>query len=225
MKGIMGGLYGVSEWISRFAVVNLLWLLLNLPLVLIVVNIMWGKQEGAAFLMVPLISLMPLLFFPATSAMFASARDWVLSKDSSSITKAYFRYYKENYKKSLLGGMLLTGLWLIWGIDYYYFKDESVLFMFSFLMMGVVLFVYTINFFSIIVHYELKLRSMLKKSLIITIGSPILFLTVAIASGVILYVSVNGPLFLIPFFTGSLISFVSFSAFYRLYIKLTTVHD
>jgi uncharacterized membrane protein YesL len=218
----MSGIYGVTEWITRFAVINILWLLFNLPVVLIIINAIYMQQQGVLFFIVVLLAIIaPFIFFPATTAMFASVRDWVLQREAPSLIKNYLKYYKENYRRSLVGGIILTLIWLIWGVDYYYFSTVNVILMFAFIIMGVFLFVFTINFFSVLAHYELKIRSLLKTTLIITVGSPILLLTVAIGSGIILYVSFNGLLFLLLFFTGSLISFISFSAFYRLYDKLT----
>lgn len=222
MSGFMGGLYGVSEWIMRFSVINLLWIFFNLPIVLIVMNSFVAVRPMDLFvLLIPVALLAPFLFFPATAAMFASVRDWILEREESSLVKSYWKYYRENYKKSMLAGLVLTGIWIIWAADYYYLSQTNITFMFVFLILGVVLFVATINFFSLLAHYQMKLRSLFKNTLLITLGSPLLLLTVAIGSGIILYVSINGPWFLIPFFTGSLIAFISFSAFYRLYVKLT----
>ena len=218
----MSGLYGVTEWITRFAVINLLWILFNLPVALIIINAIYVQQQGALFFIIVLLAIIaPFIFFPATTAMFASVRDWVLQKEDRSLIRSYWKYYKENYRRSVVGGIILTLIWVIWGVDYYYFSTVNVILMFAFIIMGVLLFVFTINFFSVLAHYELNIRSLLKTTLIITVGSPILLFTVTIGSGIILYVSFNGLLFLLLFFTGSLISFISFSAFYRLYDKLT----
>lgn len=222
MKGFMGGFYGVSEWIMRFSVINLLWFFFNFPIVLIVVNSFIMTQPVSLFiLLTPIGLLAPFLFFPATAAMFASVRDWILERESNSLIKAYWKYYKENYKKSMLAGLLFTGIWAIWVADYYYLSQNNIIFMFVFLLLGIVLFTATLNFFSLLAHYQMSLRSLLKNTLVVTLGSPLLLITVAIGSGIILYGSVNGPWFLIPFFSGSLIAFISFSAFYRLYVRLT----
>lgn len=222
MNGFMGGLYGVSEWIMRFTIVNLLWVVFNFPIAFLFVNVFVTDQPVEWFiLLIPIVILVPFLFFPATAAMFASARDWILEKEGHSLVKSYWHYYKENYKKSLLAGMLFTSLWVIWLVDYYYLSQTNEILLFVFIILGIVLFVININFFSILVHYEMKLFTMLKNALLITLGSPVLLLTVAIGSGIILYGSLNGPIFLIPFLSGSLTAFLSFSAFYRLYIKLT----
>jgi uncharacterized membrane protein YesL len=225
MKGtteMTGGFYRICEWIMRFTVINLLWIVFNIPIVFILINILVVEQTGVlVFLLVPLIILLPLLFFPATSAMFASARDWVIKDEGTSI-RQYWKYYKENYKKSLLGGVVLTGVWTIWAVDYYYFSKENIIFMGIFLIMGMVLFIFSINFFSVISHYHLKLLPALKNALVITVGSPKLFLTILIGSSIILFFSLHEFRLLLPFFTGSLIAYLSFSAFYRFYLQVTT---
>jgi uncharacterized membrane protein YesL len=221
-SGMMGGLYRLCDWFMRFSIINLLWIVFNIPIVFILFTIVYVEQKGVQFfLLVPLIILLPLLFFPATTAMFASARDWVI-KDESTTIKQYWRYYKENYIKSLMGGLVLTAVWTIWAVDYYYFSKDNAILMGIFLLLGIVLFVFSINFFSVISHYHLKLLTALKNTILITIGSPVLFLTILISSSILLYISLNVFWFLLPFFTGSLIAYLSFSAFYRFYLKVTS---
>jgi uncharacterized membrane protein YesL len=223
MKGasdMMGGLYRLCEWIMRFSVINLLWIVFNIPIAFIVVNILFVEQTGImVFLLIPLLILLPLLFFPATTAMFASARNLVMKEEGVSI-RQYWRYYKENYTRSLLGGLVLTVVWTIWAVDYYYFSKENIILLGIFLILGIVLFVFTINFFSILSHYHMKLLPAMKNSFLITMGSPLLFFTVLISNSIILYFSLFVFKFLLPFFTGSLIAYLSFSAFYRYYLKV-----
>ena len=223
MKGasdMMGGLYRLCEWIMRFSVINLLWIVFNIPIAFIVVNILFVKQTGIiVFLLIPLLILLPLLFFPATTAMFASARNLVMKEEGVSI-RQYWRYFKENYTRSLLGGLVLTVIWTIWAVDYYYFSKENIILLGIFLILGIVLFVFTINFFSILSHYHMKLLPAMKNSFLITMGSPLLFFTVLISNSIILYFSLFVFKFLLPFFTGSLIAYLSFSAFYRYYLKV-----
>jgi uncharacterized membrane protein YesL len=217
-----GGFYQISEWMMRFTVINLLWLFCNLPIVFILMGmIAAGKQGEAVSLLALLILVAPFLFFPATAAMFASVRDWTVKEENVPLLKSYWTYYKENYQTSMIGGIILTAVWGVWGADYYYFSKENIILMFAFLVIGAVLFVFTINYFSINAHYHLKVGALLKKALLITIGSPLLFFTVFITSSIILYVSLSGPLLIIIFASGSLIAFLSFSAFYRIYLKLT----
>lgn len=219
-SGMMGGLYRLCEWIMRFSVINLLWIVFNIPIVFILVNILFVEQTGIiVLLLIPLLILLPLLFFPATTAMFASARDLVMKEEGVSL-RQYWSYFKENYAISLLGGLVLTVLWTIWAVDYYYFSKGNIILLGIFLIMGIVLFVFTINFFSVLSHYHMKLLPAMKNTLLITIGSPVLFLTVLISNSIILYFSIFVFKLLLPFFTGSLIAYLSFSAFYRFYLKV-----
>lgn len=224
-SGLMGGLYVISKWIMRFSVINLLWIVFNLPVAFILLNMLLIEQlEELFYFIVPLIVLLPVLFFPATSAMFATVRDWIM-KDSDQLFKAYWRYYKENYKRSLLSGLILTGIWIVWAVDIYYFSNINVILLYLFSFIGLTLLIFTINFFSITVHYNLKLFQSFKNCLLITIGSPVLFILLIISIGVIAYISVYVFQFLLVFFTGSLITYISFFLFYRQYLKLVEKNE
>ena len=221
-SGFMGGLYAISEWVMKFSVTNLLWIIFNLPIIYLLLNLLFVERiEGLIFLMIPVIMLMPILFFPATTAMFAMVRGWIIHDEGSDkLIKSFWGYYKENYKRSVASGLILTMAWLIWAVDIYYFFNENQIMMLLFIIMGIVLFVYSINLFSITVHYNMKFLPSLKNAFLITMGSPLLFVAVAISSGVVLFISFNVFNFFLPFLTGSLIAFLSFSAFYRNYLKL-----
>lgn len=221
-SGFMGGLYAISEWVMKFSVTNLLWIIFNLPIIYLLLNLLFVERiEGLFFLIIPIIMLMPVLFFPATTAMFAMVRGWIINDEGSDkLIKSFWGYYKENYKRSVASGLILTMAWLIWAVDIYYFFNENLIMMLLFIIMGIVLFVYSINLFSITVHYNMMFLPSLKNAFLITMGSPLLFVAVAISSGVVLFISFNVFNFLLPFLTGSLIAFLSFSAFYRNYLKL-----
>jgi uncharacterized membrane protein YesL len=221
MNNIMGGLYMVSEWVMRFSVINLLWLLFNLPVVFSAGNFLLAEGQVERILFATMTALFaPFVFFPATAAMFASVRDWIMDNEGASIILSYVNYYKQNYKKSLLGGFLFTGLWVVLIVDFIFLKDFSMILAFVFIIFGLVLYVITINFFSVNAHYDMKLRVLLKNAFIITVGSPVLLFAVLLSGLVMLYASIKGPLFLLLFFSGSFIAFLSFSAFYRLYLRL-----
>ncbi|WP_406945011.1 YesL family protein [Halobacillus sp. SY10] len=214
-SGIRGGLYAVSEWISKFALTNLQWALFNLPVALLLLSLLnIGDVKELWY-------LLPFIFFPATTAMFAKARDWVRKDHKETADRSYLSYYKENYKNSMKAGIALTILWSVLAADLYYFSTTSSLLMNLFLILGILLFVYTINTFSTLVHFDLKAGAVLKKAFMLTFVSPVLFLTVAISSGFILAVSLYIFPLIIPIFTGSIIAFLAFSAYYRLYLKLS----
>lgn len=219
----MGGLYASSEWIMKFAFTNLFWILLNLPIAFLLLNMLFVERlKDLFYFVIPIAILMPVFFFPATTAMFGVVRGWIIkNEDSGQIFRPFLRFYKENYKRSLVNGLFLTVVWLIWAVDLYYFYTNNKMMVIFFIVLGVLLFVFTINLFSVTVHYHMKWLPSLKNTFLITIGSPMVFLAVALSSGIILYISLIVFTFLLPIVTGSLIAFLSFSAFYRNFLTHT----
>ncbi|MBM7573551.1 YesL family protein [Aquibacillus albus] len=226
LTGIIGGFYKISVWITRFAAVNLLWFIFNFPVFFFVYNLLLVETINELVVTVIILSVItPFIFFPATTAMFAVMRKWVMGEDIK-LASSYWKYYKEEYKKSVIGGMVIGCFWLLLAIDYYFYinASQSKLFIAFFILLAFILAVFTLHFFSIIVHAQTKLFSAFKNAMYITIGSPILTIEIGLISGLILYFSFHGVAFLIPFFIGAIIAFVSFAGFLRFYSKVQTKH-
>lgn len=215
-------LYATAEWIVRFAIANLLWIILNIPIIFIIINIFYSAeiQRNLLWLIVGFI-ILPFTFYPTTQVLFSLARDWVLKKEGSNVFKLCWYHYKNSYKKSLFGGVLLSGLWLIWLVDFIYFSQSHLTFMITFIFTGTILFVYTIIFFSVNAHYDLTLRQIFKKTLLFTIASPLLFFILLISNLLMIIISFFVFNFLIVFLLMSLIAYVSFYAFYKRILNLS----
>jgi uncharacterized membrane protein YesL len=168
----------------------------------------------------PLAVLVPVLLVPSTMALFATVREWILQKDQPSITKAYFSHVKTNYRKSFFSGIFLFALWLIWLLDFYFFKEENRLYGLLFTGIGLGLFVFTLNFFSLSVHYQMKNFFLFKNAFYVTVGNPLLSLFILASNLSLFYVSVTKLLFLLPLFAMSVSAFLSFLAFYRFALKM-----
>lgn len=225
---LTSGLSVISGWVIRFSIINILWLLSNLPIIFIIFIYIFSDPGVSIFLfLVPLYILIPTIFFPSTAALFASVRDWIMKREDYSLIKSYFKYYKASYKKSFLAGIILATLWFILAFDYYYFsfsiKNNS--FSLFFLILMLAFFVYTINFFSFSAHYHMDIPKLLKSTLLFTVGNPLLFFTILLTNYFIWYLSLMEIWFLIPLFTGSLIAFVSFSGFYRAITRAQAKQD
>ncbi|APC49552.1 hypothetical protein BME96_15710 [Virgibacillus halodenitrificans] len=214
-------IYQLSEWFMRLSITNIAWFISNLPIAYLLLNFVYAEtKESRYILAIGILLLAPFLFFPATSALFAMVRDWILKKEQCSLIKTYFTYFRKNYCFSLLGGLLLTGIWAILVIDFIYVRQINVLLLFCILGLGVVIYIFTINFFIVLVHYDEKLTVLMKKAFVLTLVSPKLFFIHLFASSGILYISIGGWLVLLPFFTAALIAFISYSAFYRIYLNV-----
>ncbi|MFC0524832.1 YesL family protein [Pontibacillus salicampi] len=224
--GVMGGFYTVSEWIMQFSLVNLQWFLFNLPITLLLLNLLYVERVAdAVVLLVPILLLLPFIFFPATAAVFAKAREWVRKEEIEGATRSFWSYYKENYKKSMIGGIVFTILWAVLIGDIYYFSAANTVMMNIMFVLAFLLFVFTIHFLSVLVHYDMQWKAVFKQAFLLTLGSPVLFIATVVSVGLILYISTYVFPLIIPFFTCSLVAFLAFSAFYRLHLKLTSTTE
>ncbi|WP_419962501.1 YesL family protein [Psychrobacillus sp. BM2] len=220
-SGFTGVLYSTTEWIMRFSVVNILWMIINIPIAIILLSL-YVNNFSIEFVLyyVPLILLIPILFVPSTMGLFAMSRDWMLKIDHPSLMKAYFSHMISNYKKSVLAGLILTSIWLIWIMDFYFFTNENDLLLTVFSIIGLVLFVFTNNFFSLNVHFQMNIRELLKNTFFVTIGSPLLFFVILLSNSLLFYLSTTKLIVLFPFFIGSISIYLSFAVFYRFSLKV-----
>lgn len=233
MKGLAGGFYRISEWIMRLSVINLLWLLCSLPVIFVAGSqLFWILQNQAdetvtlwQFLFNPIVLVLaPLTFFPATSAMFSVARKWVTGDVDVPLFRSFFRYFRENYKASLLGGLVFELLYVVFLVNFQFYSNQTnwlgnlnlVFLVFVVLLVAVVL-----NYFCYVAHFDLPFMKLLRNSVLITIAKLPNTLTILVINGLILYVSFRPKLlFLSFFFTGSVMAMFTFWSFNRMVNKI-----
>lgn len=219
ISGIYGGFYRISVWITRLASVNLLWFIFTLPFFFFVYNLLL-VQTASEMIVTGLIVLVlaPFIFFPATAALFSVTRRWIMKEDIRLIA-TYWKYYKQEYRMSMIGGIWISLICLLLGIDFYFYTQtsQSDIFLVFLIVVTFLFSIVTIHFFSIIVHAKTKIMRAFKNAMLITITNPFLTLKIGIASGIVIYLSFFMFAFLIPFFMGAIIAYVAFSSFYRSY--------
>jgi uncharacterized membrane protein YesL len=172
-SGFLGGFNKLLEWISRLAYLNLLWISFSL------------------------LGLIIFGFFPATVAMFAVVRKWMLGNDELSIFKTFWTSYKREFIKSNLLGLIIIALGLILYIDYHFIINSPSGFV---SMLYVPFFVITFIFISmlfyiipIFVHYDMKLSQVIKSSFFVMIMNPLSTFYMLIGSFGILFVLSYAP--------------------------------
>lgn len=220
-RGLMGGFYRISEWIMRLSVTNLLWIICSIPFVYLAMGAFLAQDLSQLYTALLLSAVAsPFFFFPATAAMFTVARKWVMGEVDVPLLKTFFRGYKENYKQSMIGGILYTVIFLVLIVDFVVYRDRfNSIIAYIFIAFILLLAVSVFNFFSMTVHYHMKTFQLLKNAILITIGRPLRSISTAIMSGVVVFISTKFT-FLIPFFMGSVIALISFWNFYLIYQKL-----
>lgn len=226
MRGLMGGFYRISEWIMRLSAINILWVVCSIPFFFLLLSTMItpdASQDQLLSMLWMLAIVAPFTLVPATTAMFAVARKWVMGEDDVPLFKTYFRNYKENYKQSMLGGLLfvIIGSVLVMNMDFYSDRTDGLRWLsLLFMSFSIVFIAAFINFLSLTVHFHMKLLQLVKNAFIMTLGQPITSIAILATNGFVLYISFFKFTFLIPFFMGSVCAFVSFWYFYRSFQRI-----
>lgn len=187
MEGFMRGFYSISEWIMRFAYVNLLWISFTL------------------------FGLIIFGFFPSTAALFAVVRKWVLKQHYIPVFKTFwFTYKKEFAKSNLLGLVIMLSGFLLYSniriieattvqvVKLLYIPNVIVIFLLIFTLFYI---------FPVLSHFEVRLAEGVKNAFILMTINPIATFCMVVLSGFLCYLFLKLP-GLIPFFSGSLIAYL-----------------
>lgn len=217
-SGILGGVYKISEVFSRLVLLNILWVFVNILVLFSSFNILIANPNDRVFFIMTTLLLTPFFFFPSMIALFAVVRTWIIDEDHSKVIRSFFMFLKAYYFKGLLAGITFSVVSGILIIDFYFLHEVGLWVEIILVILSLFVLIYTIHFFSIVVHYDISWENMLNKTLLLTIGNPISFLIhLAICAGLVtaLYFF---PLFLI-IGTGVIGAYLSFSLFYKYYLK------
>jgi len=204
MIGFMRGFYSISEWILRFAYVNVLWISFTL------------------------LGFVVFGFFPATLAMFTVVRKWVLKQTDIPVFKTFwFTYKKEFVKGNLLG--LIMGLSCFFMYSNIRIVEATTVPTFKLLyvpnVIVIILFIPTILYiFPVLVHFDVNLKEAIKNSFILMTVNPIATFCMATLTGFLCFIFIKIP-GIIPFFSGSLIAFLLMWLSNYVFVKMNKVAD
>ncbi|KRG16382.1 hypothetical protein ACA30_01370 [Virgibacillus soli] len=220
-SGFVRGLYSFSVWAIKFVSLNAIWLLMNIPIVYLILNVLAANTPNHLLVnIITIVILIPFILFPSTTAMFGVVRQWVMGNTDIRILHSFWKYYRENYIRSLLGGLIIAPLSTILVVDYFYFRGASSPLFYIFLFVGVFIFVLIMHFFSNTVHVDLKFFTILRNSFLLSVGSPVHTIGIAASSFIILYLSINVASTFIFLGTGSCLAYCSFYLYYKSQSKM-----
>lgn len=216
-SGVMGLLYTITDWIMRLSFINMFWVITNLPLIAIILLIaLEPTNQHNVFLIIPLILLLPILFFPGSVASLAVIRDQILQVEQA---EGFWRHYKRNFRQAFTSGTILTCIWIVWIIDYLYLRSLSDLLGVLMIILGMLLLAYTLIYMSLSVHFHMGNLELFKNAFFITLGSPLLVCAILIIQLLIVLLSMR-YLFLLPFFSVAISLYVSFYLINRYTVKI-----
>jgi uncharacterized membrane protein YesL len=195
----LSGIYSVTEWITRFVYINLLWIGFSL------------------------IGLIILGFFPATVSMFTVIRKWLMGETEIPIFQTFFSTFKKEFVKSNLLGLIVIIIGGLIVLDLVYMRNNGSSFTKA-IHIPLYMFIFTFALtsfylFPVYVHYDLKLFQVIKNSFFIMLLNPITNLIMLISLVTIFFVikAISGIGF---FFGGSISATVIMSACFMAFKKL-----
>lgn len=191
--------YAATEWIARFAYINLLWIVFSL------------------------LGLGALGFFPATISMFTIIRKWIMGETDIPIFRTFWNTYKSEFLKSNGLGYIIVALIAIIILDLVFMKNSGSNFM-SAIHIPLYMFIFAVAMtmfylFPVYVHYELKIFQMIKNAFLTMLINPIenIVIITGIATVYFVVKFIPGLGF---FFGGSLSAAIIMAACYLAFTKV-----
>ncbi|WP_347835710.1 YesL family protein [Gracilibacillus sp. JCM 18860] len=184
----MNALYKGTEWITRFAYVNILWIGFSL------------------------LGLVVFGFFPATVAMFTLVRQWIMGGNiDDPVFSTFWKTYKQEFLKSNVIGLIIMIIAFLFYVNFQYigmnqggFHDiiKIPLYLFMFLISLTILYVIPVY-----VHYDVRFTQIWRNAFFLMLLHPMHNIALVVSIIILLFVMQAIP-GLIPFFSGSIIAFL-----------------
>jgi len=189
---MMGRVFRWCEGIMRLAYVNLLWILFTI------------------------LGLGIFGIFPATIALFAVTRKWVMGDRDIPVFSTFWQTYRKEFLKSTLLG------WVLFVIGYMIYVDLALLPTGGFLdvvrwgivICGLLYIIILFYIFPIYVHFHWKNRHYIKYALLLGASHPHYTLLMIIGIGALYYIVMSIP-GLLPFFSVSILAYIMMWTVYQ----------
>lgn len=184
-KYTLGKLYDITEWITKFAYLNFLWIIFTFL--------------GLGF----------LGFFPSTTAMFTVVRKWIMKEESVPVFQTFWLAYKKDFVKAQLLGLLMVSIGLVIYLDLNYILANGTetlkLVNVPLFILVLILFMTMLYLFPVFVHFDLKTFAVLKNAFYIMLINPLLnvFMLIVLVVTYFVMFSIPGLSF---FFGGSFVT-------------------
>lgn len=190
----MSGLYTLTEWITRFAYVNLLWIGFSL------------------------LGLVVFGISPATVAMFTIIRKWIMGDNDFPVFQTFWNSYKKEFLRGNRLGLVIALLAYIIFIDLNYIKLDTIiqipLYLIIFAIVMTILYI-----FPVYVHYNVTFIQLFKNSFFIMMVNPLSSILMLIGFVALFLVMKFLPA-LSFFFGGSLSAGIIMSSCYLAFQKI-----
>ncbi|MBY0095968.1 YesL family protein [Mesobacillus maritimus] len=195
----INGLFAVTEWITKFAYINLLWLGFSIA------------------------GLGIFGFFPSTISMFTVIRKWLIGETDVPVFSTFWKTFKKEFRKSNILGMIILVVTGLLFLDLVFMKNNGSSFT-SIIHIPLYLFIFTcvmtlLYLFPVYVHYDVKFFEMIKNSFLIMLINPLsnLVMISGIVAVYFIVITIPGIGF---FFGGSITSMIIMATCYAAFTKI-----
>lgn len=199
-SGLTSGVYRICNWIMRLAIVNLLWMGFTL------------------------VGLVIFGFAPATTALFAIIRKWVMGHDDVPIFKTFWSNYRSEFVRANILGLIFLIVGYILYVDFRFSLDfegalQPVLLV-GIMLVGIVYLLTLMYLFPVLVHFELRsLKQYIKNAFLIGVSQ--LPSTLLMIGGAFLtYLIIRFLPGTLLFFSASVLSFCVYWSAHRAFEKI-----
>jgi len=166
-------LYELSILILKFTLVNVLWIIVNVPVFIVLIQIGLTTEPSNLFVLLPLLSLfLPLLFFPGTLALISSTRELIL-KDATFNPLTFFKDYKRGFKKSFLIGMVYTSLLTVGGYVFFLTYQSNLILSLILIVLFFYLSIVVFYLLYLDAHYNMSMRWKVKQTTVLILKHPL----------------------------------------------------
>ncbi|GGP13261.1 YesL family protein [Oceanobacillus neutriphilus] len=187
-SGWIGFLYRITEWITRLAYVNLLWILFTL------------------------MGLVVFGAFPATVSLCTVERQWIKKDTNVSVWMTFWNTYRNEFLKANAVGYIFLIIGLVIYIDMRVFQGSSnILFSYvSYIFLIILIFYMFVGMFlfPVYVHFELKVLQYFKQTFLVAILNPFAIVSIAVSILITYFIMFYMPPLLI-FFGISVLAFIT----------------
>ncbi|MEH7386254.1 YesL family protein [Bacillus sp. JJ1521] len=186
LGGLESPFYRWCGAISRLVYLNLLWLLFT-AMGLVVAGLV-----------------------PATVALFAVTRKWIMGDEDIPVFSTFWSVYKKEFLKSNLLGLTLSIAGYILYVDLVFLPTTSTIYLvvrYSLIAISSIFIVILLYIFPVYVHYNGNIKTYLKHAMMYGLSYPLV--TFAMVLGIIiLYVGFTYLPSLIPFLSASILAYL-----------------
>jgi uncharacterized membrane protein YesL len=204
ISGVWGGIYRVMDWVMKLVYLQCLWMVFSIA------------------------GLLVFGLFPSTMAMYAVTRKWIMAGADIPVFSTFWQAYKKEFVRTNILGWIHVGLGFIFFFYLRLFKglDQvgfDVLFFFT-LILSVVYIMNLLFLAPVFVHYQLKIREVIKYSSFIAIYNPFHTIAMAVIIGGVSYVLLLFSPGIILFFGISLVTWICTWIAHLAFIRIEQKH-